>query len=134
MSIFQRKIKNKGEENKPAPDPVKKKMSARKTERSVPMPSEKKVFMPSGAILAHHLTEKTSAAARENKFIFLIKKGTNKNQVKQDIETRFKVGIDRINIINLPGKERRRGNQLGWKPGVKKAIVTVKKGQTIEIQ
>lgn len=87
-----------------------------------------------GVIRSPHLTEKSSNAASQNKFVFLISEYANKKEVKHDVEARYKVGVDNVHIINLPGKERRRGNQIGWKKGRRKAIVTIQAGQTIEIQ
>lgn len=87
-----------------------------------------------GVLLTHRLTEKSSNLAAENKFVFLVQKSANKPQVKKSVESKFGVKVQDVHIVNLPAKERRRGNQIGWKPGVKKAVVKIQEGQTIEIK
>jgi large subunit ribosomal protein L23 len=81
-----------------------------------------------------HITEKTSDAAALNKYVFRVDRTTNKDRVRRAVEARYGVGVAEVNILNVHGKERRRGRQIGWKQGYKKAVVTVKKGESIEIQ
>jgi len=86
-------------------------------------------------VLRHpQLTEKTSGIAKENKYAFIVSSSSNKLEVKKAVESRYGVEVTAVNIINIPGKERKKGRQRGWKPGYKKAIVTLKEGQSIEIQ
>lgn len=91
-------------------------------------------FNVTGVLRQPHITEKTTKAAEENKYIFSVAMLANKVKIKRAVEDRYKVKVERVNIINMPGKERRRGKISGWKPGVKKAIITLKEGQKIEIQ
>lgn len=87
-----------------------------------------------GVIRVPRITERTSMLAKENKYVFLVDSQANKVEIARAVRARYGVDIRSVNIINIPGKERRRGRQIGWKPGFKKAIVKVKEGQTIEIQ
>lgn len=87
-----------------------------------------------GVLKGGHVTEKTSGFAKENKYVFVVGKKASKLEIKRAVERRFGASVTAVNTVSLPGKERRRGNQVGFKPGFKKAIVTVKEGQTIEIQ
>ncbi len=87
-----------------------------------------------GVLRAPHITEKTSNLQKKNKYAFLINPRVNKIEVKRAVRSRYDVNAVSVNILNMPGKERRRGRQIGWKPGFKKAIVTLKEGQSIEIQ
>lgn len=87
-----------------------------------------------GIIRSPRITEKTSGSAKENKYVFEVSARANKVDVKGALEARYGVNIEAVNIVNAPGKERRRGRQIGWKPGFKKAMVKVRQGQTIEIQ
>ena len=80
-----------------------------------------------------HITEKSAMLGGENKYIFLVGPRANKIEVKKAVEGRYGVSVRNVNILNMPGKERRRGRQIGWKPGFKKAIVKVKEGQKIEL-
>jgi len=90
-------------------------------------------FTITGIIKAPHLTEKTSNAAAENKYMFVVASGANKVDIRRAIEDRYKVAVEKINVVNTIAKERRRGRITGWKPGFKKAIVTLKEGQKIEL-
>ncbi|TSC76352.1 MAG: large subunit ribosomal protein L23 [Parcubacteria group bacterium Gr01-1014_33] len=87
-----------------------------------------------GVLRRPHITEKTSNAAKENKYVFAIAAGVNKPMVTHAVESRYNVSVETVNIVNLPSKKRMRGRQIGWKQGLRKAIVQVKEGQTIEIQ
>lgn len=87
-----------------------------------------------GILLYPHVTEKTSLQASLKKYVFAVAKSANKAEVAQAVEKRFSVSVESVHVINIPSKQRRRGKQIGWKPGMKKAIVELAEGQTIEIQ
>ncbi len=88
-----------------------------------------------GVLVASHVTEKASAAAGNgNKYTFVVRDRANKVDIKRAVEARYGVNVVRVNVVNVPGKERRRGRQVGWKPGYKKAIIALKKGERIEVQ
>ena len=87
-----------------------------------------------GVLKSFHVTEKSSAGIALNKYVFIVSPGANKAQIKNDIEMRYKVKAESVRIINLPDKERRRGRQIGWKTGARKATVTLRPGHKIEIQ
>ncbi len=93
--------------------------------------SSKKVL---GVLKSFHITEKSSAGVALNKYVFIVSPSANKTQVKNDVEARYKVNIESVRIINLPDKERRKGRQIGWRAGLRKATVTVRQGQKIEIE
>lgn len=88
----------------------------------------------SGILLAPHLTEKATHAVHTNTYVFWVSRYANKIDVARAIRDRFHVVVQSVNILTTPEKERRRGRQIGWKPGGKKAMVTLHEGQTIEIQ
>ena len=87
-----------------------------------------------GVIRMAHLTEKSSVSADRGAYVFSVNSSVNKHQVKEAVEAKYGIAVSKVRMINLPGKERHRGKQIGWKAGMKKAIVTVAKGQRIEIQ
>lgn len=93
---------------------------------------EKRVLV--GVIRRPHITEKTSGSVKDNKYAFIAESGQNKHSIRRAVETRYGVAVTSVNIVNMPGKERKRGRQIGWRPGFKKAVVTLKEGQSIEIQ
>lgn len=113
---------------------IEKKETGRAEEEKVAAVSTKGGRIIPGIIRSPRITEKTSVAAKENKYVFEVSLRANKPGVKSAVEARYGVDVESINIINTRGKERRRGRQIGWKPGFKKAIVKVKEGQTIETQ
>ena len=57
----------------------------------------------------------------------------SKNSIKKSIEKIFKVNVVKINTINLKGKTKMVKNKKTFKPGYKKAIITLKKGQSIDL-
>ncbi len=96
---------------------------------------DKKIAKIGGGVLRHaRTTEKTAALGKQNWYVFSVQPGSNKIEVKRAAEVRYGVTVEEVRIANMPGKERRRGRIIGWKPGFKKAMVRVKEGQSIEIQ
>ena len=85
------------------------------------------------SILSPLVTEKSTNLSEMNKVVFKVKNSANKKTVKKNIEKIFKVNVVKINIIN---KQRRIKTSRGRKirvQGYKKAIVTLKKGQNIDL-
>ena len=78
------------------------------------------------------VTEKSTALQIENKYAFEVDKSANKPQVKQAVEKAFKVQVLDVHIITNPGKSRRLGRRLLPARSWKKAIVTLKQGDTIQ--
>lgn len=89
-----------------------------------------------GAVLvlkSPHVTEKASYLAAENKYVFEVTGNANKTEIKKSIEKLYNVKVDSVNILNMPSKKRRVGRSIGVKSGFKKAVVTLPKGQKIDI-
>ena len=85
------------------------------------------------SILSPLITEKSTKLSEMNKVIFKVNRSANKKTVKKSIEKIFKVNVVKINIIN---KQRRFKSVRGKKvkvQGYKKAIITLKKGQNIDL-
>ena len=85
-----------------------------------------------GILRYPHITEKTSALARNRAYAFAVAMRANKHQVKRAIEGRYGVKVLEVRMINVRGKEVRRGRQIGRRPGMKKAYITLAEGQVIE--
>ena len=84
-------------------------------------------------ILSPVVTEKSTNLSDQNKIIFKVPNKTNKINLKKNIEKIFKVNVTKINIINKqPRKKITRGKKVNV-PGYKKAIITLKKGQSIDL-
>ena len=84
-------------------------------------------------IISPNITEKSTALSEFNKIVFKVHKGANKNSIKKSIEKIFKVNVIKINTINMRGKTKTIRNKKVFKSGAKKAIVTLKKGQSIDL-
>ena len=84
-------------------------------------------------ILQPVVTEKSTNLSEQNKIVFKVPDSSNKLNLKKNIEKIFKVNVTKINIINK--KTRVKTTNRGTKkiPGYKKAIVTIKKGQNIDL-
>ena len=80
-----------------------------------------------------HVTEKSADLTKLNKYVFKVIGNPSKPEVKKAIEETHGVHVEKVAKISLPGKKRRRGRHIGWKPGYKKAIVTLRKGESIEV-
>lgn len=79
------------------------------------------------------VTEKSVALASQNKYVFRVSPKTNKVEVRKAIEKLYDVKVKDVRVLNVVGKKRQVGRFQGWKPGFKKAIVTLEKGHSIEI-
>ena len=84
-------------------------------------------------IISPNVTEKATSLSEYNKIVFKVHKGANKNSIKKSIEKIFKVKVVKINTINLKGKTKLVKGRKSKRPGHKKAIVTLKKGQSIDL-
>ena len=84
-------------------------------------------------IISPLVTEKSTNLSEQNKIVFKVPDRANKDNLKKNIEKIFKVNVTKINIIN---KQRRTKLTRGKKvkiSGFKKAIITLKKGQSIDL-
>ena len=84
-------------------------------------------------ILSPVVTEKSTNLSELNKIVFKVPDGANKKNLKKNIEKIFKVNVTKINIINKQARTKlTRGRKIKVS-GYKKAIVTLKKGQSIDL-
>jgi large subunit ribosomal protein L23 len=88
-------------------------------------------------ILAPRITEKAMADALVNQYTFVVHPRATKTQIRHAIEAIFKVNVTKVNTVNVRGKSRnfaRRGVKTSGKQSdTKKAVVTLKPGQKIEL-
>ena len=84
-------------------------------------------------ILSPVVTEKSTILSEQNKIVFKVPRKANKKNLKTSIEKIFKVNVTKINIINKKNRIKiTRGKKVKIK-GYKKAIITLKKGQNIDL-
>jgi large subunit ribosomal protein L23 len=88
---------------------------------------------PGEVLIRPVISEKSYEQIAQNQYTFKVHKNAHKTQVRQAVEQLFDVKVERVNIVKVQAKPKRRGRILGAKPGWKKAIVQLRKGDTIEI-
>ena len=79
------------------------------------------------------ITEKATVLSEQNKTDFKVHSKANKKSIKKNIEKLFKVNVVKINIINQKTKIKMKQGKKSYKSGYKKAIITLKKGQSIDL-
>ena len=79
------------------------------------------------------LTEKNTALQAQNKYAFEVAGAANKHQIKQAVEKAFKVKVTVVNVMRVPGKTRRVGRRQVLTQSWKKAVVTLKPGDKIQL-
>ncbi len=88
---------------------------------------------PSQVIIRPVVSEKSYVLATNDKYTFRVHKDAHKTQVRQAVEELFGVRVQRVNIVKVQPKPKRRGMSKGTKPGWKKAIVQLAPGDRIEL-
>ena len=84
-------------------------------------------------ILSPLVTEKTTIMSEQNKIVFKVPSSANKKNLKTNIEKIFKVNVIKINIINKQNRTKLTRGKKVKVSGFKKAIITLKKGQSIDL-
>ena len=85
-------------------------------------------------LLGPMLTEKgTLLKEKENKVLFKVATEANKIEIKKAVEETFKVKVDNVATINCRGKIKRMGRHEGKRPDWKKAIITLKEGEKLDV-
>lgn len=79
------------------------------------------------------ITEKNTALGEQGKYTFEVVQSANKIEVKRAVEEVFKVKVQSVNMLKVPGKLRRMGRTSGMTRTWKKAIVTLQPGERIEL-
>jgi len=92
------------------------------------------MFDPYEIIKCPLVTEKSTALrGEENKYAFFVSLRASKAEIKKAVEELFKVRVIKVNTFNLKGKKKRLGIHEGYTPRRKKAVVTLKAGDTIRM-
>ena len=85
------------------------------------------------SIIRPIITEKATILSEQNKSVFKVHQKASKSTIKKNIEKLFKVNVVKVNIINRKAKFKMRQGKKSYKTGYKKAIITLKKGQSIDL-
>jgi len=100
---------------------------------SKPDVKKKKMRAMSLVLKSPQITEKAVVLQDKNQYIFKVIDGAAKPEVKKAVEEVYNVDVLKVRMINVPAKRKRLGRTSGWQSGYRKAMVTIKKGQNIEI-
>jgi large subunit ribosomal protein L23 len=84
-------------------------------------------------ILAPVITEKATLLSEQNKVVFRVADDSTKDEIAAAVEELFKVKVTKVNTLNVKGKTKRFRGKVGRRSDVKKAIVTLAEGQSIDI-
>ena len=84
-------------------------------------------------LVAPVVSEKSYAGIAERRYTFKVHPDAHKTHVRQAVEKLFDVSVERVNIVKVRPKPKRRGMIRGTRPGWKKAVVQLREGDTIEI-
>ena len=79
------------------------------------------------------VTEKATKLSEFNKVVFEVASKSNKSEIRGAVEKLFSVKVKAVNIINIKGKVKRFKGNLGKRNDVKKAVITLEEGNTIDI-
>ena len=80
------------------------------------------------------VTEKSyDGQARANQYVFRVARDASKPEIRRAVERIFDVRVERVQVLNLPGKPKRRGAHPGRRPGYRKAVVRLVEGDSIEV-
>lgn len=79
------------------------------------------------------VTEKSTLAAEQNKVVFMISPDADKTQVRKAVELLFGVKVEKVNTVSIQGKVKRFRGKVGKRNDIRKAIVTLKQGETIDL-
>jgi large subunit ribosomal protein L23 len=84
-------------------------------------------------ILAPHITEKATILSEQNKVVFKVAHDASKDEIASAVEELFKVNVLKVNTVVTKGKVKRFRGIIGKRSDVKKAIVTLAEGQSIDV-
>ena len=79
------------------------------------------------------ITEKSTAMAEDGKYVFEVAKDSPKARIKEAVEMAFSVNVIQVNVMNVRGKVKRFGRHPKAQRSWKKAIVTLREGDSIEL-
>lgn len=85
------------------------------------------------AIVAPVITEKATLLSEQNKVVFQVAADATKDEIAAAVEALFKVNVTKVNTLNVKGKTKRFRGIQGRRSDVKKAVVTLAEGQSIDI-
>lgn len=131
FNIFKRKPKQE-----PKPERQEQERREEKAHKREERPGAKKAksnaALP-GVLLAPHATEKAAAMAEKGEYVFAVHEQASKGAVKQAVEALYGAAVQDVRFVKKPAKKVQLARRKGVKPGLRKAVVQVKKGEHLEV-
>ncbi len=112
---------------------AKKEVAAKKAVKKVVPRAAENADIAYKVLVEPWITEKSHAGLAENKYVFRITQDATKAQVKKAIEGFYQVSVQKVAVLNFIPKKRAYGRFEGTKSAIKKAVVTLKEGDKIEL-
>lgn len=84
-------------------------------------------------VIRPHVTERSRLASQGGVYVFRVGEEATKHTIKQAIEVLYRVAVEHVRVMRIPSKPRRRGLTRGTKKGYKKAAVTLRAGEHIDL-
>ena len=122
--------KKTGEAKKSFPKKIKK---AKSPKSSNPKAGDEKMIAAMKSILRPVVSEKSTQLAALNKYIFEVALQANRIEIRKGIEVLYDVHVEGVNTIPVKKRFVRHGKTSGWTKAQKKAIITLRKGDKIEV-
>jgi large subunit ribosomal protein L23 len=91
------------------------------------------MLTPHEVLVRPIISEKNTMLNEQGQYVFEVSDRANKIMVRQAVEELFNVGVTAVNVLNVKGKRKRSGRNVGVTRSWKKAIVTLKTGDRIEL-
>ena len=108
-------------------------MSAEKKGHKRPVPAKLGQERLITLLVAPPVSEKAARAAESNQNVFRVRTDATKPEIRAAVELMFKVEVEAVQVVNVGGKVKRFGRFTGRRPDWKKAYVSLKAGQTIDL-
>lgn len=78
------------------------------------------------------ISEKATLLAEQGSYLFVVHADANKNGVRKEMQSRFGVRVKTVRMVRIPARRMRKGGKIGYRPGFKKALVVVAKGEKLD--
>jgi len=127
------KIEKKLKEKKEIVVPQLKQEKAQEAQEAKPKEKKEKPRTDHLILKAPQITEKAVDLQDKNQYVFKVDKGAVKTEIKKVVGSIYNVNVEKVRIVSIPAKKKRLGKTNGWQKGYKKAIVSIKQGQSIDI-
>ena len=135
FNIFKKKEEKKPQVSAEKPLEKEKKQSKKEVVKKTTGSTKGKKTSPalSSVLLNPHVTEKAAMLAEKGQYVFRVHKTATKGAVKQSVEALYGVNVKKVGLTTKPARKVGAGKRTVLQPGLKKAVVHLKKGESIEI-